>query len=377
MCFVELMNIAYFINDIHQIGGTEIATQRLAKSVAQHGHLVKIITPQAASQWKRRLFFTDYANNLKIIYLPIWQRSTHTFRYTLSAQALCAFPIFLHNIDILHVRGFTPEAILLARIAHIMGIKTLCVPMASGNYGDVARFPQGNVKKTINAFDQLSALTEPLRNELITFGFSPKSIAIIPNGVDIEMFCPNKSEAPGAGIIFVGQFRPEKRVDLLLNAFQIVQQKHPHTHFTLVGGGNNLSMYQQLASSLSIRVKFIPNTNPNEVINHLRSNTIFVQSGISEGMSNALLEAMSVGLAPIVSDTPSNRSVIKDSINGLCYSPTSAQELAHRIEILLENDLLRQKLATAARQTVETNFTLKTVTEQYLALYRQMLGENC
>lgn len=370
------MNIAYFMNDIHQIGGAEIATQRLAEEVVRRGNFVKIFTSQAVIHWKKHFRIIDYTKAVDVVYLPGWQRTPQTFSYTLAAQALWAFPIFMQNVDILHIRGFTLEAVLLAQIVRKLGVKTLCVPMASGDYGDIVKFPQNKVMQAIRAFDHLSALTEPLRDELISFGFPPNRVDIISNGVDIELFSPNESASPGPGIIFVGQFRPEKRVDLLLEAWQIVQQKHPNTRLTLVGGGSNLTQYQQLASSLSIQVKFVANTETAEVIRHLQRNKIFIQSGISEGMSNALLEAMAVGLAPVVSDTPANRSVIQDGINGLCYSPTSPQDLAEKIETLLSNETFRQKLANAARKTVEANFTLKNVTEQYLALYRRMLGEN-
>lgn len=370
------MNIAYFINDIHQVGGAEIATQRLAQEVVKHGHKVRIFTSQAITHWKKHPRLTDYTKLINVIYLPAWQRTVSTFSYSLAAQALWTFPIFLHNVDVLHIRGFTPEAVLLARIAHTLGIKTLCVPMASGIYGDVVRFPLNKIKQAINAFDHLSALSEPLRDELISLGFSPKNIAIIPNGVDIEKFSPGESKPAEESAIFVGQFRTEKRIDLLLEAWGIVQQNNPQASLTLVGGGSNMSMYQQLASSLSIQVKFVPNTDTTEVIRYLRRNRIFIQSGISEGMSNALLEAMAVGLAPIVSDTPANRSVIQDGSNGLCYAPTSAQDLADKIETLLKNEALQEKLGTEAHKTVETNFTLNAVTEQYLALYCRMLGEN-
>ncbi|MEP7292519.1 MAG: glycosyltransferase, partial [Chloroflexota bacterium] len=284
-----------------------------------------------------------------------------------------SFPLLLRNTQIIHLRGLSPETISLARIARRMEIKSLCVPMASGAYGDVALFPS-NRRHNPRAFDRISALTEPLRNELIAWGFPAAHIDLIPNGVDTALFsCP---ASPAPGIIFVGQFRPEKRVELLLNAFALVQSDYPRISLTLLGGGHSFHHFQQMAVQLGVVVNFVPNTDSAGVRTHLQANSIFVQSGISEGMSNALLEAMAVGLAPVVSDTPANRAVITPEIDGLCYAPDSSEALASQLIRLISDDLLRQRLGTAARQTVERRFTLDFVAAQYLALYERMLGEN-
>jgi glycosyltransferase involved in cell wall biosynthesis len=130
-----------------------------------------------------------------------------------------------------------------------------------------------------------------------------------------------------------------------------------------------------LSQQLDVPARFIANTNADGVLSNLQSNSIFVLPGISEGMSNALLEAMAVGLAPVVSDTLANRAVITDDKNGLSYSADSAEDLASQLLRLLDNDELRNFLGVQARRTVEQRYTLTSVVDQYLALYVRMLGE--
>jgi glycosyltransferase involved in cell wall biosynthesis len=130
-----------------------------------------------------------------------------------------------------------------------------------------------------------------------------------------------------------------------------------------------------LSQQLDVPARFIANTNADGVLSNLQSNSIFVLPGISEGMSNALLEAMAVGLAPVVSDTLANRAVITDDKNGLSYSADSAEDLASQLLRLLGNDELRNLLGVQARRTVEQRYTLTSVVDQYLALYVRMLGE--
>ncbi|MEO8392539.1 MAG: glycosyltransferase family 4 protein [Chloroflexota bacterium] len=368
------MNIAFFVAIIDQIGGTELGTMRLAEQLAHRGHQVTIVTTQAMSQFRQRRSIFDYTKTIHVIRLPVWQRSRKIFARMLTAQALWAFPLFLRDIEILHLRGLTPESISLARIARRMSISTLCVPMASGAYGDVATFPS-NISKDPTVFDWVSTLTDSLRAEVINWGIPANKIGVIPNSIDIRYFKPPESPTNKPRVIFVGQFRPEKQIDILLRAWALFQKECPQAHLTLVGGDHSADSYIEMAAHLRISPTFILNTDTAGVLANLQMNSIFVMPGTSEGMSNALLEAMSVGLAPVVADTLANRAVITPEIDGLSYPANSPEALAEQLKRLISDTDLRHRIGTAARKTVSQRFDLESVTEQYLALYTQLLGE--
>jgi len=368
------MNIVFFVPIIDQIGGAELATWRLCERLAQRGHHVTILSTQAMSRWRRHQSIFDYTKGIRLIRLPVWQRSKSIFVRMLTAQALWAFPLLLRETQIIHLRGLTPESMMLAQIARRIGIVTLCVPMASGTYGDVATFP-ANYPKNPTVFDWISALTEPLCTEVVVWGFPANKISIIPNGVDKNFFRPPEHPVDVPRVISVGQFRAEKRIDLLLRAWVEVHKAHPQARLTLVGGGQNTKSYTRMADQLSISPTFIPNIDTTSVLAHLQASCIFVMSGISEGMSNALLEAMAVGLASIVADTPANRAVITPETNGLSYPSDSSEALATQIIRLIADSALRCRTGASARKTILERFDLESVTEQYLALYAQLLGE--
>jgi hypothetical protein len=119
------MKIGLFVNNVEQIGGAEIATRRLAECLVRRGHHVILIGSQAASIWQQHRSFYDYTNEIHLVRLPVWQRSRRTFTWTLTAHALWAFPIFLRQTQILHLRSLTPETVTLAQIARRLGIKTI------------------------------------------------------------------------------------------------------------------------------------------------------------------------------------------------------------------------------------------------------------
>src|SRR6185369_5277350 len=141
-----------------------------------------ILTTRALSHMRFPLI--DYAKDIRVIRLPVWQRSPTIFRRMLLLQGLWAISILLHGTEIFQVRGLTPESNILAQLARRTGAKTICVPMASGIYGDAISF-RGRI-----AFDRISALTEPMRQEIMALGIPAEHTVVIPNGVDIEFFRP-------------------------------------------------------------------------------------------------------------------------------------------------------------------------------------------
>jgi glycosyltransferase involved in cell wall biosynthesis len=314
-----------------------------------------------------------HEDGMRVARFPVWQRSPSVYAHLLAVEAWAALPLLLRGCAVLHIRKLDENAVALARVAQRTGVKVLCVPMAAGAYGDVATFP-AHVPRTPEVFDRVSALTNAIRQEVIRWGMPPERVTVIPNGVNTDLFQPATAPPQEQRVLFVGQFRPEKRVDLLLEAWRQLQDDFPHARLTLVGGGYALQQYADLAAAQGIRAQFIPNLPPSEVVQVVQRHTIFVMSGISEGMSNALLEAMAVGLAPVVSDTPGNQALIRHDGNGLCYDPDSAAALASALRRLLIDEPLRARLGAAARATVLERFTLDAVAAQYEALYKHMIG---
>lgn len=368
------MNIALYVSEADQVGGAELATLRLAERLSQRGCSVTVLTTVGLRRWLHHFVIIDYAKGFRLIRLPVWQRNERTFRAMLLTQAAWTIPALMRRTQVLHARGLTVETIRLAQLARRMGIRTLCTPMASGDYGDMAKLP-ARARRYITVFDRIAALTEPLRAEIVSIGYPPDRIRVIPNGVDADCFKPAAQPHNQPRAVFVGQFRPEKRVDLLLRAWQNVAAGYPQARLTLVGGGRLLADYQRMASGMGVSATFVPNTDTVGVRVELHEASIFVAPGISEGMSNALLEAMAVGLAPIAADTPASRAIITPECDGLVYAPESPEALAAQLVRLIDDDALRQRLGQAAHDTILRRFTLDQVVDQHLAMYCELLGE--
>jgi glycosyltransferase involved in cell wall biosynthesis len=96
---------------------------------------------------------------------------------------------------------------------------------------------------------------------------------------------------------------------------------------------------------------------------------VFVLPSLTEGLSNALLEAMAAGLPVVASDVRGNREVVEDGVSGFLVDWADADAAARRVARLLEDAVLRRRLGTAARRRADC-FSIAVVGERYCRLYQ-------
>jgi glycosyltransferase involved in cell wall biosynthesis len=111
-----------------------------------------------------------------------------------------------------------------------------------------------------------------------------------------------------------------------------------------------------------------------QVFEYLQGADVFILPSRAEGLSNALLEAMTCGLPVVVSNIPANVNVTEHNKNGLVFTAGDANSLAGAVSLLLEESGLRERLGKAARQTIENRYSLDFIADCYVSLYRDVLS---
>ncbi len=86
----------------------------------------------------------------------------------------------------------------------------------------------------------------------------------------------------------------------------------------------------------------------------------------------ALLEAMACGLPPVVSNIPGNADVVVEEQNGLLVQPEDEAGLAAALERVLRDAALRARLAAAARETIQHQYSADLMNQRYARLYQQV-----
>jgi len=204
-----------------------------------------------------------------------------------------------------------------------------------------------------------------------------RRIAICPNGVDVERFsASNRGRPPelsDAGLVVgtVSVLRPEKNIHLLIEAF--AGRAQPADRLVIVGSGPERERLVKLAEQRGIAAQclFVPSTN--DVAPWLRAIDVFVLSSRSEGQSNALMEAMASGCCVIAADIGGNRGLISPGVTGLLYANEDMESLSSRLAEAMVQPSTRRRLARAASELMQREFSWPVAIERMEAVFDHFL----
>ncbi|MEM6702218.1 MAG: glycosyltransferase family 4 protein [Acidobacteriota bacterium] len=175
---------------------------------------------------------------------------------------------------------------------------------------------------------------------------------------------------PGKFILFAGRISPEKQVDRLIEAAKPLLGD---VKLAIAGGSSYSDDYIAKVRELADdNVVFLGQVD-HETVYELYCNCLtFVLPSVMEGLSIALLEAVSFGTCIVTTDIPENREVVGDA--GLYFDVGSTEELRERLSQLIENPSLAESLRSAARERAALQLDWDDVAELTEAFYRKLLG---
>ncbi len=206
-------------------------------------------------------------------------------------------------------------------------------------------------------------------------------IVLSHNGVDLGAFAPEprvRKVFPDASLIIgaVCALRPEKRVDLLLDAFAQVKNELKGLRLLIVGSGPMLPSLEQRSHSLGLDNLCHFEPSKTEVAEWLRSIDVFVMSSESESFPNALLEAMACGCCVIGSRVGGVPELIVPERNGLLFESRSVEDLACELRRVIRDSQLRRRLALDAVRTAREEFPIQSAVERIQNLYLALLNQS-
>jgi glycosyltransferase involved in cell wall biosynthesis len=201
----------------------------------------------------------------------------------------------------------------------------------------------------------------------------------IPNGVDMKIYYPLQSQQTAKKrehtVICVSRLRYEKGIDVLLQAWRLVQQQDSLAQLIIVGGGPLRQQLLSMADALGITGNIEFAGIHNDVVGQLRRAGLAVLPSRWEGMPNALLEAMACGLPCVATRVSGSEDIIQSEINGLLVEPEQPALLAHALRRIVTDRALALRLGQEARDTIVTRYRIETVAERCLHLYHYLLSQ--
>jgi glycosyltransferase involved in cell wall biosynthesis len=171
---------------------------------------------------------------------------------------------------------------------------------------------------------------------------------------------------------FAGRNRPHKGIDFLLKSAQWLPQDAP-IHFILMGNLDDANLRRIAQNSpFKDRIHFTGYRNDAPAI-AAACDAFIMPSTKREGLSRAVIEAMSYGTAAIVTDVGGLPEMVVHKESGLIIPPQNSAAIAQAILELYQNPELKKKMGENARQRIQTHFNIETSVEKTRQLFEALL----
>lgn len=374
------IRVAMIIQDYYpMLGGAQRQLAALAPLLEEMGVEVFVLTRRYAG-----LSAFEVINETPIYRLPIpGPKPMAALAFVLSSLVLLKRlkPDVIHAHELLSP---TSAAIAAGRLYHIPIVAKV---LRGGSLGDIAKLkrkPLGwqriaSARRWVNAFITIS---KEIDCELEEVGIPFNRRLFIPNGVDVEhftklTFSDKQSLRLSLGlpydaliVIYTGRLAPEKRIDYLISIWPIIRKSHTSAVLMILGTGPEEVHLRKIATDGVIFCGQVDDVAP-----YLQCSDLFVLPSATEGLSNALLEAMACGVPAIATDVGGASDVIDHKKNGWLISSENLDELRLAMLTLLGNSEYRRAIALKARETIVQRYSLQATADRLRDLYQNIKVE--
>ncbi|HKZ57693.1 MAG TPA: glycosyltransferase [Thermodesulfovibrionales bacterium] len=285
------------------------------------------------------------------------------------------------------VRTHRYRSNLYGRLAAFLAGVPVIIASVHDNYRTDKRPKRRIMNRILSKItDKIVAVSEDVKEDIIRYdSINPSKIDVIPNGIDVERFNPEKNttdirkefslEDDDIVIGFIGRIVPAKGLKYLLNALPYLKKEFKSIKLLIVGEGSLVEELKERAKKNNIFDNILFTGRRRDIPEILASINIFVMPSIAEGLPNALLEAMAMGKPIVTTEVGGIPEIVKNGFNGLLVPPRDTLSLSKAIKELISNDRLAAKLGQAARDLVHDNLSIKAIAQKWQSLYLSILKE--
>jgi glycosyltransferase involved in cell wall biosynthesis len=231
--------------------------------------------------------------------------------------------------------------------------------------------------------DRIVTVSSSMKNLLLRHGVQAEKIRLIYNAIPPV---PDTSAAgppaallashgiqPGRRVVgVIGRLNPEKGQMVFLQALRRVTRSCPDVTALLVGDGQDRESLQQFCAAHGLGPHVVFTGYRDNVADYYRALDLFVLPSLSEGLPNAVLEAMSFGV-PVLATRVGGVPEIITSDNGLMVPPADPDALADAMIRLLQDDDLRLRMGVRGRNSLYPRFSPEQRVREILDVYREVL----
>lgn len=333
------MKIVFFINRLYG-GGAERVVCNLANHLAKINHQIEIICMTDEKQT-----YGLSTNIRRYGLIKQEERKCFIIDSIIRLYRLIKY-LYIHKVDTYIV--FLPvTTILLLQLKVFVKGKIIASERVDPIYYSFQK--QKQLRQVAHKADGWVFQTQEERDWYDTTTGNAK-IEIIPNAINPDFFKPLYQGEHRKVIVTAGRLNGQKRHDILIKAFNQVKDEYPDYNVEIYGAGDEEQKLQDLINSLNIENRVFLKGNYSPIYDKLKDASLFVLSSDYEGMPNALMEAMALGLPCISTDCDGGgaKFLIENGKNGLLVPKGDILALASAMRTMLSDSGKAMKLGLEA-----------------------------
>jgi glycosyltransferase involved in cell wall biosynthesis len=357
-------------------GGAERQARLQAEELVRRGHRVTVVAPLLEGARSETI------NGVEVRRLPMIDR--RIIRNVTYLPFLAMYLILrMRRFDVIHVHVANLQ-VDVAAIAARLHRRPLYVKVATGGpLGEVQRFRRvARLTRYVGlrTAARVQAISDEIESDLLSIGVPRARLLRIPNGIDLTD-CNDCGDGADPGerarlglsgdavvTLFVGRFAAYKGLDDLLAAWTRLRGSRSR-RLVLVGQRNGTPDHTMAQSDDVLIRPWTADIGP-----YFRAADIFVLPSQSEGMSNALLEAMACGLPAIATRVGAAETMIEHGRSGILVEPGDPEGLAQALGRLIEDPEARRSMGLAAASSIRDRFDIRGVADAVEAAYFEIAG---
>ena len=313
------------------IGGMEKQSYLLSNELISQGLEISVLSTIFTKEHKS----FELINGIKIYRIKVFKYKIISIIYQIFYIPLFLF-ISRKKFDVIHIHQHSLIGLYVLFLSKIFSFKTVVKLPNLGNKGllGVSRSFLGNFKIAIlKLSDVLIAMTPAHIDELLSLKFSEKKFSSIPNGILINPLIKNFSHInESVRFCYIGRLEKQKGIIFLLECWSEIVSKYPNVILEICGNGSLKDTIIEFLKSNRIENSVILSGYTNNVTDVLLRSDVFVITSETEGMSNAILEAMSFGKPIIASNVGGAKIQLKDNFFNSTFELNDKKKLIYLIQ---------------------------------------------
>ncbi len=375
------------------VSGMSVYARNMTRALAARGHHVTMISqyredpvgvqvygggPPPDEPWMRVVGMRSVGEELGSVEPPAdWERDM---------RDMVARSLELHAetpFDVVHAQYCYPTGLAAMEVSRRLGIpNVVSIQGGDGHWvGPCCRTHQRAMDAVLGHAGALIIGCESFREEVVGIhGTAVERFTIVPGATNTEQFRPTRElgalRTP-ARLLYHGRVDARKGSVDFVRAGRMLLDRGHDVRLIMSGIGPDFEATRAEAERLGMAdvVEFPGAASYAESPGRYALGDIFVSPTYAEGFSNTILEAMASGLAIVSTATVGVVDAIDHERNGLLHEPGDVLAQADLTERLLEDDVLRKRLAENALEDVRTKYSWPVVAAQIEEVYERLIGK--